>query len=233
MAHRVISDSEDEYDAPIGKSKVNRNNRIIDSNDEDEDSVDNPDINSFSSSSSSSDVYSESESIANESFSPLQVAHKRMARQRVILSDDEEEDPSLSQPDARKPASTKKVENEDDKDASTTASVSSREVMGDEANTPEGTGKERTEKSSVSGESNKENTSPPSNNLLPEKPAIVPLLGVTQAKPPLVQVPAKGAPQAVAAAQTQVPAYQLSHTRPALLKQLEYVKVRNRVIVYS
>ena len=238
MAHRVISsDSEDEYDAPVGKNKVIRNNRIIDSNDEGEDSVDNPDINSFSSSSdSSSDVYSEPESTPNESFSPVRVAHKKMANQRVILSDDDDDSFSLPR-DARKPSSNKeKLENKENKDTSTKAmnvQLSSRGVVGGEFNTPEGTGKERTENCGDSSESNKENTLPPSKNLLaggvPEKPATVPVLQVSQAKLPIMK-----APQAVMmTAQKQVPTYHLAHTRPALLKQLDYVKVRTIAIVYN
>lgn len=265
MAHRVItSDSED--DDVIGKSKVIRNKRIVDSYNEEEDSVDNPDINSFSSS-TSSDVYSEPESISNESFSPLQVTHKRMAKQRVILTDDEEEDPSYSPPkDDRKPAintrmakqrvvltddeeedqrfSPSKDDREpainkvDNKDASMTgnakmnAQLGSREVVGGEVNThEEGTGEERTESS---GESNKENTSPPSNSSLPEKPATVPVLGVSQAKPLVTCTTlAKEVPQAVVRSQQQVPTYHVAYTRPALLKQLEYVKVRIIVIVFN
>ena len=230
MAHRVISsDSEDEYDAPVGKNKVIRNNRIIDSNDEGEDSVDNPDINSFSSSSdSSSDVYSEPESTPNESFSPVRVAHKKMANQRVyILSDDDDDDDSFSLPrDARKPSSNKeKLENKENKDTYTKAmnvQLSSRGVVGGGFNTPEGTGKERTENCGDSSESNKENTLPPSKNLLaggvPEKPATVPVLQVSQAKLPVMK-----APQAV----------MMIAQRPALLKQLDYVKVRIIAIVYN
>ena len=258
MAHRVISsDSEDDdYDVPIGKSKVIRNKRIVDSYNEEEDSVNNPHISSFSSS-ASSEVDSEPESNANESFSPLQAAHKRMTKQKVILSDDEEEDPSFAPPkDDRKPAIDKKMikqrvilsdEEEDssfsppkddrklvgnkvdNKDALTTANAEmnvqlvSREVVGDEVNTQEEeeTVEERTESSS---ESNKENTPPPSNSSLPEKPATALVLGVSQAKP-LVHVPAKEGLQTVMTAQKQVPAYHVAYTRPALLKQLEYVKV--------
>ena len=308
MAHRVISsDSEDnDYDAPIGKSQVTRNiKRIVDS-DEEEDSLDNPDISQFSSSASSSDVYSEPESSPNESFSPIQVTNKRIAKQRVLSDDeedpnfsppkddrklainkrmskqrvilsvdtrehalsnvyflsDEEKDPSFSPPkddtrDDRKPSinermTTQKVILSDDEDPSFSpkdnrkpkevdnkdplmtantemnVQLDNKEVVDGEVNTHE----EETGKESGSNESNKENTSPPSSSSLPGKPVTIPMLGVSQAKP-LVQVPAKGAPQAVVTFQREVPTYQVAHTRPALLKQLEYVKVRITVIVFN
>ena len=222
MAHRVISsDSEDEYDAPVQKNKPIKNNQIMDLTDESEDS-DNPDINSFSSSaSSSSDIYSEPESSLNVSLSPIQA--RRTMKQRTILSDDEEDD--NSQPsEGRKPTSNDKG-NSENKDTPGNSSVHS-ESSSSEVNSP------REEQTEVSKEINKENTPPLPYNLPPKKPVVKPVQVPSQAKPMnrVQLMPAKGLPQdpqsvLIPATHNQVAAYQLSHTRPALLKQLDNVKV--------
>ena len=219
MAHRMISsDSEEEYDAPIQHRPI-RSSQIIDSTNESEDS-DNPDINSFSSS-ASSDIYSEPESSLNASLSPIQVTRKTKSKQRTILSDDEEESDSQPHPqpnEGRKPTSSK-VENESTLENNSVCS----EASNSEVNSP---GDEQRE---VSKETNKENTSPLPQNLPPEKPMAKPTQGHSQATPvnQMQVMPAKELPQPVLipATQNQVPQYQLAHTRPALLKQLDNVKV--------
>ena len=151
--------------------------------------------NPDSSSSESSDV--NSESTLNESASPLRMTQRGILNEKV---NDEEKDPSFLP--ARKPT----INTE-------TASTRTGQQNRDEVKTFE---------REVNG--NKENTTPPSNNSLPEKP----LLGAMQTKS-LTQmqgVPSKKPPQ-VMAVPHKAPTYHLAHTRQALLKQLDYVKVRN------
>ena len=111
MAHLVLSsDSEDDYYT----IKATRSKQVIN------DAEDNPDIDSFSSSSESADVYSGSEPDPNESVSPeaspLQCTQKRTTNQRII-SDEEEEDTSfLTSKEARK------LENKDTKSRTTVVS---------------------------------------------------------------------------------------------------------------
>lgn len=234
MAFRVInSDSEDEDDVPMRKNKPARNNQVIESSDE----SCNPDIDSFS----SSDVYSEPESNPNESFSPLQVTRKqRRARQKAILTDDEEEDPSYAPSNEAKEAISNKgnaiesreeskseVEDNSSESVNSIITTNGGELGGtEEDNSLEGTGKEREDDNK---ENNKENTSPSSHKLPPEKPLFVPMLASSQATSmiqPLV-VSAKRPPPAVTHTQAPNSTFSLAHTRPALLKQLEYVKVRD------
>lgn len=219
MAHRVISsDSEDEYDTPIQHRPI-RSNQIIDSTDESEDS-DNPDINSFSSS-ASSDIYSEPESSMYASLSPIQVTRRTMSKQRTIMSDDEEEESDSQLSEDRKPTSGR-FENKDKPENNSVRS----EASNSEVNSP---GEEQRE---VSKETNKENRSPLPQNLPLEKPMAKPIQGYSQAVKPMNQtrlMPAKALPQPVLIppTQNQLPhdQYHLAHTRPALLKQLDNVKV--------
>ena len=150
-----------------------------------------------SSPSEPSDVNSEPESTLNESARPLRMTQRGKLNEKI---NDEEKDPSFL------PARKSTINTE-------TASTRISQQIIDEVKTFE---------REVNG--NKENTTPPSNNLLPEKP----LLGALQTKS-LAQmqgVPSEKPPQ-VMAAPHKAPTYHLAHTRQALLKQLDYVKVRN------
>ena len=167
---------------------------------------DGPNINSFTS--ASSDVNSEPEVNLDETFSPMQVLHKRFPKQqRNLLSDDEEDDPLPIRPVSNK----EKAKDRDTPDLHS-------ETANNDINTHEGAGREEKDDSE---EANKENKSPPLHNLPSGKPVTVPMLGASLAKP-LSQPPVM--PTKVAA-QRQVPTYQLACTRPALLKQLDNIKV--------
>ena len=214
---RVATSEEEEADPSFSISKeaatnehedtrmmapVNTNKGVINSSDEAGDDLD-------SSSSESGDAYSELESNINESASPLHMTQKRTLHEKVIISDDEQEDPSFSP--TRKPAINIEM-----------GSTRSGELDRDEVKTSESQLLQR----EVNG--NKENTTPPSNNSPPEKPLIVPVLGTLQTKPTaqMQGLPSKKPPQ-VMTAPHKAPTYPLAHTRQALLKQLDYVKVRN------
>lgn len=252
MAHRAISsDSEDEHDTPILRNRPIRSNRLADTDDEDEE-LTNPDINSFASSihseesnlsepanpdidSFTSSIYSEPESNLSESFGPLQVARKRTSKQTIIVSDDEEVI-DISNESTESPGNIDKAEIEDDKilleDNSLHSNVTERSadipgrVITKVNTTEESEVEEREEQINA-----KENNIPSSSSLLPAMPLTVPVLDASRTNPISQLPPAivdKVPPQTVTTAkQQQASTYYLAHTRPALLKQLEHVKVSN------
>jgi len=241
MAVRVIlSDSEDEENIPVRAIRPFKANRVLSDDDTDEESVVNVSLQ---------DHVKPKEL---DETSPLQVNHKRAPRQRVIVSDDEEDNslPSSSSNDSdsssvysepegdyddpyspvhinqRRPPKKRVVDldrgtgNQDEADSAKAFIPSS---LPKEATSKIGND-ETVRKETL--EKDKENKSPaPQPPSAPEKPSLM----VPQIAPvvrPLVQ-PLK-VPPTVAAKAPSGPmneTFSVAHTRPALLKQLEYVKV--------
>ena len=208
MAHRVITSNSD---TRIQQNRSFRNNQVITDSSNKEDSFN---INSFTS--ASSDVYSEPEVNLYEALirAPRKMYPKQ---QRILLFDGEEGDPLPTRPVSRK-------EKAEDGDDPLKNNPFHSKAANNDINAHKGAGREEKDDSK---ETNKENKSPLPDNLPSGKPVTVPMLGTSLVKP-LSQPPVM--PTKVAA-QRQFPTYQLACTRPALLKQLDNIKVIISVII--